>query len=99
MKTEVARLKLDCGQKQITIDELTTRLELIADADKTLVDLRQQLAEKDRTILALRASLDEAVNKLNAFMSGSSDRDQALLALQKKYDDALDHTLTLQLQI
>ena len=32
-------------------------------------------------------------------MSGSSDRDQALLALQKKYDDALDHTLTLQLQI
>ena len=71
-------------------------MELIKDADKTLVDLKRQLSEKDSTILSLRGQLDDAVNKLNAFMNGSSDKDSMLIALQKKYDEALDNTIHLQ---
>ena len=64
LKKDVANLKSDVARKQTEIDELHTRLELIADSDKMLVDLKTQLKEKDSTILSLRQQLNEALAQL-----------------------------------
>ena len=36
------------------IDELETRILLMADADKMMSDYKNQIIEKDRTLLSLR---------------------------------------------
>mmetsp|Transcript_29046 Transcript_29046/g.43807 ORF Transcript_29046/g.43807 Transcript_29046/m.43807 type:complete len:92 (+) Transcript_29046:523-798(+) len=63
LKQEVAKLKGDLKVKQVECDELHTRLSLLSDVDKQLMDFRQQLAEKERMVQSLRAQLDEALAK------------------------------------
>ena len=40
LKKDIQNLKSDLARKQTEIDELHTRLELIADADKMLIDYK-----------------------------------------------------------
>ena len=56
--------KSDLTRKQTEIDELHTRLELIADADKMLIDYKHQLKEKDSIIMSVRSQLTDAMDKI-----------------------------------
>ena len=51
---QLAHEKKEVTRKQVEINELTTKIELMADADKVMIDLRSRLEERDRMLANLR---------------------------------------------
>ena len=54
LKAENSKQKHDLREKQIIIDELDTKIKLMAEADKMMSDFKRQIDEKSRTIMAMR---------------------------------------------
>ena len=51
LKTENGFLKAENKNKQVEIDELKTKITLMQEADKVIVEYRRQLEEKSKLLL------------------------------------------------
>ena len=89
LKQENSRLKHEVGQKQITIDELETKILLMQDADKMISDYKNQIIEKDRTLLALRRQLDDSLKKNQELITQNELVVQESASTKVKYDESL----------
>ena len=68
LKNQLSHEKKEVARKQVEIDELTSKIELMADADKVMIDLRQRLDERDRMMASLRQQLDESLIEREALL-------------------------------
>ena len=71
----------------------------MAYVDKTVNELKARIADLDRTVLSLRSQLDEALKRIQSMLDGDNGRDAELIAMKQKYEESLELTLHLQLQI
>ena len=51
----------------------------MADADKTVNELKAQIVEKERVILSLRQQLEDALKRIEDMMNGNDNRDEELM--------------------
>jgi len=71
----------------------------MADADKTMSELKAQIKEKDGVILSLRSQLEDALQRIEDIMNGNDNTHEELMQLKQKYEENLEIILNLQMNI
>lgn len=86
LKKDNSGLKKEVDSKQVQIDELTTKLELMGNADATMIDLKQRLKERDGIILTLRNQLDDSIVENETLMRRVEEANREVETLNETFN-------------